>query len=100
MWSTAGAIPDAASAARNASASAVASGFAAQPRGFREKIWNVSQPIPCARSTAFAMEPAIETWTPTLTIPHRGAGSGIRISMARSAILKCSGGQLGKATGR
>ena len=37
--------------------------------------------FPAARSTDFAIDPAIETWTPTLTIPHRGAGSGIRISM-------------------
>ena len=48
-------------AARNAAASSSGISFHAHPRGFLEKIWNVSQPAPFALSTDFDMEPAIET---------------------------------------
>ena len=65
MCTTAGPISEAASASRKRFASSSVSGLKVHPRGLREKIWKVSQSMAAARSTARAIDPAIETCTPT-----------------------------------
>src|SRR5918993_5149993 len=49
---------------RNKDTSAVVSGLAAQPRGLREKICTVSQPVSCATTKALCSPPLIGAWNP------------------------------------
>lgn len=72
MWSNTGPIPDAASPDRNAVHSVVSSSFAFHTLGLLVNIWKVSHPVSRARSTDRATEPAIEMWTPHLTMGFQG----------------------------
>src|SRR5690606_21815781 len=68
MWSNTGEIPDPARDSLNCSTSPGERSLYPHPRGLRENIWNVSQPMAAARSTASEIDAAMETWTPTLTM--------------------------------
>src|SRR6185295_7740926 len=49
---------------RNKETSAAVSGLAIQPRGLREKIWTVSQPVSLATTSASCKPPLIGAWKP------------------------------------
>src|SRR2546422_7360596 len=65
MWSTTGPRLDWASFSLKLLTSSRSRSANFQPRGFRVNTWNVSQPSSLARSTAWSMEPEMETCTPT-----------------------------------
>src|SRR6266849_8309522 len=65
MWSTTGPRLDWASFSLKLLTSSWSRSANFQPRGFRVNTWNASQPSSLARSTAWSMEPEIETCTPT-----------------------------------
>src|SRR5881296_1112883 len=65
MWSTTGPRLDWASFSLKLLTSSRSRSANFQPRGFRVKTWNASQPSSLARSTAWSMEPEMETCTPT-----------------------------------
>src|SRR2546425_2930579 len=65
MWSTTGPRLDCASFSLKLLTSSGSSSANFQPRGFRVNTWNVSQPSSLARSTAWSIEPEMETCTPT-----------------------------------
>jgi hypothetical protein len=57
-WAATG-LPVRRASLRNARTSSVSSGFAAQPRALRVKIWRQSAPSASARANAFETPPAI-----------------------------------------
>src|SRR5438128_8010284 len=65
MWSTTGPRLDQDSFSLKLLTSSGSRSANFQPRGFLVKTWNVSQPSSLARSTAWSMEPEMETCTPT-----------------------------------
>src|SRR6185503_8322617 len=57
---------------RNKEISSAVSGLAIQPRGLREKIWTVSQPVSLATRSASCKPPLIGAWKPIFGIRFLG----------------------------
>lgn len=68
MWSKTGEMPEFSRASLNCAVSSGVRSRYPHPLGFRENIWNVLQPASAARVTASAIDPAMETCTPTLIV--------------------------------